>query len=250
MRRFLPVLAMLSLPVVAAAQTGDPRDFRNLSPEMVAATLLPPDQPPVARVRFVELPGLDMISRVQLYTRPHVAAPDFCGQRILSLAITPIPADPAVLVDKIPSRTGDVEDVATYRHGNDCAGDGMFFHIYATSAATAFADVRRLAALIDRARANPDAPLPFPNDCVQELVPSCSAAAMLAQLSTGDIRLVATRRGDDLRFGLPLEDRARRGEGRLVEIHLEQDVMHYTVRMLVRGDTVRALHISGGVPIY
>lgn len=241
---------MLWLPVVAAAQTGDPRDFRSLSPDMVAATLLPPDPPPVARVRFVELPRLDTISRVQLFTRPHAAAPDFCAQRILSVSITPIPADPLVLVDKIPSRTGDVEDVTTYRHGSDCAGDALFFHIYATNAATAFADVRRLAALVDTARANPDAPLPLQNDCVQEFVPSCSTAAMLAGLSTGDIRLVATRRGDDLRFGFPLEDRARRGEGRLVEIRLEQDVMHYTVRMLVRGDTVRALHISGGIPIF
>lgn len=113
------------------------------------------------------------------------------------------------------------------------------------------ADVRRLAALIDQVRASPDAPLPFAADCRDEFVElrPCSAAAMIAELSTGALRLVATRRGNDLRFGLPLEDRARRGEGRLVEISLQQDVMHYTVRMLVRGNAVRAVHISGDIPI-
>ncbi len=158
------------------------------------------------------------------------------------------------MADTMPRRIGEVEQAATYRHnaaGQSCGDGQAYFHIYATDAGTAFADVRRLAALIDQVRASPDAPLPFPADCRDEFayLRPCSASAMLAELSTGALRLVATRRGNDLRFGLPLEHRARRGEGRLVELSLQQGVVHYTVRMLVRGNAVRAVHIIGDIPI-
>lgn len=228
---------------------------------MIGAALLPtsPPAPPIVRADFVELPGATTITRVHLFARPVVAAEDFCGQQILSLRMTPIPRDPAIRVDAPPRRVGDVEEVATYRHnaaGQSCDDGQTYFHIYdtdaeTTNAETAFADVRRLAALIDQVRAHPDAPLAFAADCRDEFayVRPCSAAAMLAELTTGQIGLVATRRGRELRHGLPLEQAARTGRGRLVEISLRRDAIHYTVHMVVRDHRITGLHISGGIPI-
>lgn len=253
------VLALLLIATAATAATAQPHsngdgDFRNLDPDRIADQLLPVGHPTIVRADFVEPPGATAINRVHLFARRVVAAEDFCRQQILSLWMTPIPRDPATRTAAPPRRVSDVEDVATYRHnaaGQSCDDGQAYFHIYATNAETAFADVRRLAALIDQVRAHPDAPLAFAADCRDEFeyVRPCSAAAMLAELTTGDIGLVATRQGRELRLGLPLEQAARTGRGRLVEISLRRGVVHYTVHMLVRDDRITGLHISGGIPI-
>lgn len=254
MRLLLAVIVAMFGPGAAQAQAPGDADVRRLPPAAIAAALLPPPAPPIVRADFVELPAAVAINRVHLIERPHAPAADFCAQRVMSLWVRPIARDLTVGVEAALHRVGDVAEVVTYRHnpaGQSCTDGPTYFHIYATEPETAFADVRRLAALIDQVRAGPDAPLPFPADCRDEFVDlrPCSASAMLAELSTGALRLVATRRGNDLRFGLPLEHRARRGEGRLVELSLPQGVTHYTVRMLVRGNAVRAVHISGDIPI-